>query len=423
MTSPSYSEFSAGDSMLGYIYQCEYALYHLLDRDNPAKQISIETTDDVVSDGQEGDPQTLLQLKLHRHDEERKAASLTDRNPDIWKTIRVWATYIHSSRLDPAITDFVLMTTAPRSSDDQSLAYLLSPKGALPKRNPLIALPRLTELAREISDDPELSDKGILKKGAEAYLLLQEDQRINLVKNMTIVTSSPSIIDLRKKIDQRLKASGGTDEVHDQFVEGVVGWWYGACISHLHGKGKHPITLEALSRKIAELAQSLTLSSLPAYDIDETLDNEVMDTLRTRTFVRQIVEVGYRSGGEFLISAMLDFYKADAHRKRWIEELRVDDMDIRHFEGELRSRWGVHFGSVELECDDCATSPDPEGGYRKLGQRVLKDTLVAHSPSLKGFDASFLARGSYHILANGKRPVIGWHPLWRDRFDDGESDS
>ncbi|MFT8354640.1 MAG: ABC-three component system protein [Gluconobacter japonicus] len=423
MTSPSYSEFSAGDSMLGYIYQCEYALYHLLDRDNPAKQISIETTDDVVSDGLEGDPQTLLQLKLHRHNEENKAASLTDRNPDIWKTIRVWATHIHSSRLDPSITDFVLMTTAPEPSDERSFAYLLSPKGASSKRNPLIALPRLTKLAREISDDANLSDTGILKKGAEAYLLLKEDQRINLVKNMTVVTSSPSIIGLRKKIDQRLKASGGTDEVHGQFVEGVVGWWYGACISHLHGKGKHPITFEALSRKIAELAQSLTLSSLPAYDLDEALDNKAMDTLRTRTFVRQIVEVGYRSGGDFLMSAMLDFYKADAHRKRWIEELRVDDIDIRNFEGELRSRWRIYFGSVELECDDCAISSDPESGYRKLGQRILKDTLSTQSPSLKGFDASFLARGSYHILANGKRPVIGWHPLWRDRFYKRESDT
>lgn len=408
--------------MLGYIYQCEYALYHLLDRDKPAVQVSIETVDDVVAHGAQGSPEELLQLKLHRQTPGRTIRSITDRHEDLWKTLRVWSTHIGAG-LNPSETSFILMTTAPRGADTESVAHCLAPKGGDLRRDPAEALKRLEALAAEISNDANLSDAGALKKGAEAFLLLPADKRIRLVNNMTIMSSSPSISDLRKKIDQRLRASGSTDEVHPQLVEGVVGWWYGACIQHLNDKGARPIPFEALERKIAELAQALNLSGLPRYDTTEVLDDAQVAALRERTFVEQILAVGHRVDGELMASAMLDFYKADAHRKRWIEDFRVDLADLNRFESDLRGAWSLHFGAAETECDDCASSPEPETAYQKLGQRVLKDTLGMPPVDLKGFNASFLARGSYHILASGDRPAIGWHPHWKVRFGPGKPSS
>ncbi|AOO79653.1 ABC-three component system protein [Bosea vaviloviae] len=419
MSDLSYSKFSAGDSMLGYIYQCEYALYHLLDRDRLTVQISIETVDDVVVQGAQGSPEELLQLKLHRQTPGRAVRSITDRHEDLWKTLRVWSSHIKGG-LDPSETSFILMTTSPRGGDVESVAHSLAPKGGDLKRDPTKALNRLETLAAEISNDADLSDAGALKKGAEAFLLLPAEKRIRLVNNMTIMSSSPAIIDLRKKIDQRLRASGGTDEVHPQFVEGIVGWWYGACIQHLEGKGGRPIPFEALERKIAELSQALNLSGLPRYDTDEVLDETQVATLRERTFVQQILAVGHHVDGEMMASAMLDFYKADAHRKRWIEDFRVDLADLNRFESDLRGAWSVHFGTAETECDDCARNSEPEKAYQKLGQRVLKDTLGTAPVGLKGFNASFLTRGSYHILASGDRPAIGWHPHWKGRFGVGK---
>ncbi|MGC1301869.1 MAG: ABC-three component system protein [Caulobacteraceae bacterium] len=405
--------------MLGYIYQCEYALYHLLDRDKLTVQVSIETMDDVVSESGEGDPQELLQLKHHRKEEGRSVRSLTDRHEDLWKTLRIWATLINGE-IESSETSFFLMTTSPKGGDEDSIAYFLAPKGGGLKRDPVKALNRLENLATEIFNEVDLSEKGALKKGASAFLLLPTEKRIHLVNNMTIVTSSPSIRDLRKKIDQRLRASGGTDEIHPQFVEGVVGWWYGACVHHLAGRGARSIPFEALERKIAELSQILTLSALPRYDIADALADDEVEALRGRTFVQQILAIGHRPEGELMLSAMLDFYKADAHRKRWIEEFRVDLTDLGRFEGDLRGAWGVHFGSAEIECEDCASSVEPEKAYQKLGQRVLRDTLSMPAPDLKGFSAPFLARGSYHILAGGDQPTIGWHPQWRARFGSGK---
>lgn len=222
--------------MLGYIYQCEYALYHLLDRDKLTTQISIETVDDVVAHSAQGTPEELLQLKYHRVTQDQSTRSITDRHEDLWKTLRVWSSHIRKG-LDPSETSFVLMTTSPRGLDTGSIAHCLGPKGGDLQRDPANALSRLEALASEISSDPNLSDTGALKKGAAAFSLLLPDQRIRLVNNMTIMSSSPSITDLRKKIDHRLRASGGTEEVHPQLVEGVVGWWYGACIQHLEDKG------------------------------------------------------------------------------------------------------------------------------------------------------------------------------------------
>lgn len=405
--------------MLGYIYQCEYALYHLLDRDKLTAQVSIETVDDVVAQDAQGSAQELLQLKLHRPVPGRSVRSISDRHEDLWKTLRVWASHIRKG-LNPSETSFILMTTSPRSGDVESVAHCLEPKGGTLRRDPQKALEKLDALANEISNDPDLSDKGALKKGAEAFLVLSTESRIRLVNNMTIVSASPSIIDLRKKIDQRLRASGSVEEVHPRLVEGVIGWWYSVCIQHLHGKGARPISFEALERKIAELSQALNLAGLPRYPTEEVLNDSQIEGLRKRTFVQQILATGHRREGEMIASAMLDFYKADAHRKRWVEEFRVDHAELEAFESDLRGIWSVHFGAAEIECDDCVESPDPEKVYQKLGQRVLSQTLGAPASDLKGFNAAFLARGSYHIMANGERPALGWHPHWKARFNAGK---
>ncbi len=416
MSGPRYSEFSAGDSMLGYIYQCEYALYHILDRDNLATSLAIETSDDLVLEGHNGDPQQLLQLKLHGATPNAGVRNLTDRHEDIWKTLRNWATQVQRSDIDPATTSFVLMTTASRVTTETSIAHALCPKHSDGTRQPNEALSMIGNLALEIIADTKLSDKSSLKKGASAFLALPVNQRISLVRNMTIVTSNPSIRELRKKIDSRLRASGASEEAHPDFVETIVGWWYGACINHLSTGGIHPIKFEALERKIAETAQRFNISSLPRYQIVDALNEDQIRALNERTFVKQILETGYKQSGTLVVAAMLDFYKADAHRKRWLEELLIDNADLRQFEAELRAIWQIHFGFSEADCADIAEDEDLERLHRKAGQRTIRDTLAAPPPELKKFSEGFFARGSYHILANGSPPTIGWHPLWHRRF-------
>jgi hypothetical protein len=84
------SQYDASASALGYIYQVRYALLASLKKmqevDDPdLYYVSIEKLDDIAFE-KEGTPEELLQLKYHS-----APANLTDKSPDIWKTLRIWA--------------------------------------------------------------------------------------------------------------------------------------------------------------------------------------------------------------------------------------------------------------------------------------------------------------------------------------------
>ena len=104
------SEFDATSSALGYIYQVRYALLAALKKitsvaDPDDFNISIETLDDVAFD-ENGDPETLLQTKYHG-----SPGNITDRSPDIWKTLRVWIESHHNNIINFTCSSLFLITT------------------------------------------------------------------------------------------------------------------------------------------------------------------------------------------------------------------------------------------------------------------------------------------------------------------------
>lgn len=415
MTGPSYSEFSAADSMLGYIYQIEYALYHLLDRDLSVHQISVETLDDIV-DGNIGDPQALLQLKLHAPSKNGALKTFTDRCPDFWKTLRVWSTLVSRRIVNPAQTSFFLLTTS-RPGDGSLLADYLAPAKGVVARKVDEALVQIEILAADILADTELDKLGPLPKGASAFAALSPAEKIDLVRNITIVTSVPPVQNLRKLIDQRLTLSGVTRENHGAFVEIIVGWWYDQCIQHIGKEDGGVITADALEQKIAESAQMFAVGRLQRdVDIENPAASE-LEKLNDRLFVNQIAKIGYPRDGELIGSAKVDYYKADGYRKKWLEKMRVSKGELGAFESDLRGIWANNFGNAEVNRDDCAETSQPEKCLQKLGREVYDATIKAPAPALKGFDGAFLARGTFHIMANA--PDIGWHPYWDTIFRKG----
>lgn len=397
--------------MLGYIYQCEYALYHLLDRDNRTSQISIETLDDIVA-GPLADPQALLQLKLHKPNGDGVIRALTDRSPDLWKTIRVWATHIREKRIDPAKTTFLLLTTSPLGTQP-GIAHLLGAVGGMLPREEKAAYAALQRLAEEILDTAKGDSDTPLVKGASAFLALSKAQRLDLVRNIVIVTGTPPIKDLRKCIEDRLRASGCTRESHPQFVQTIIGWWYGQCVEQIADTDGRTITFDALEQRLAETANNLALSGLPRYSALEQPTEADVAALRTRLFVRQLSAVSLGPESDLVRAAILDYYKADGHRKKWLEDLRIDRHEIASFEEDLRSIWATNFSVAEAEAEALPPPASPNS-LNALGRKVVQQTLGAKAPSLKRFDGDYLGRGSYHIMANA--PSIGWHPHWKILF-------
>ena len=82
------NSYDASASLLGYLYQCRAALLLALreGRREPDLKIYIERFDDV-SFGAENDIYKRIQLKHSLS----TSKSLSDRSPDLWKTLRIWS--------------------------------------------------------------------------------------------------------------------------------------------------------------------------------------------------------------------------------------------------------------------------------------------------------------------------------------------
>lgn len=110
-------DFSAPESGLGYLYQARYALWLLLDGPEE-REVVLETLDDIVM-GQDGTPRDLLQTKHNS-----VPARLTDASPQLWKTLRIWSTYLKDGLIRVPPTTLTLITTAEASARGTSRSSL-----------------------------------------------------------------------------------------------------------------------------------------------------------------------------------------------------------------------------------------------------------------------------------------------------------
>ena len=103
---------SAGPQALGYVYQILSLLSipSLENLNRPETVLFIERLDDIEITDEDGVYQAF-QIKHVK-------TNLTDRGSDLWKTIRVWSTYIQDNKARFPGPLFVIATTgkAPKSS-------------------------------------------------------------------------------------------------------------------------------------------------------------------------------------------------------------------------------------------------------------------------------------------------------------------
>ena len=180
LSANSNSVFSATGSLIGYLFQCRYALLESLRRLRTTQEftVSLETLDDVVFEAN-GDPPELLQTKHHLN----RAANLTDASPDLWKTLRIWCEGLSNGTI-PGDSTFFLITTgqAPEGSAAQYLR-------ANEDRDISKALERLSATAESSTNQDN-------EKAYTAFRGLSEDDRRKLVTAMVVVDGVPAIANL-----------------------------------------------------------------------------------------------------------------------------------------------------------------------------------------------------------------------------------
>lgn len=391
------NKFDASASALGYIYQVRYALFAALKKmqevDDPDLYfVSIEKLDDVAFD-KEGTPEELLQTKYHG-----KPANLTDKSPDIWKTFRIWAEALLNNEIEDD-TSLYLITTELAQED--SLAYFLSLNDS--KRDIGKALKRVEEIT---SNKPSKENK----KGYEAFKQLDDLEQKNLLQNAYVIDKVEDIEQVKSDLKIWLKLSVNKEYV-DAFVQRLEGAWFSRVITSLNAESDR-ICLGELRNIMDDLREQFLPSNLPNDYSDHTLDELGFED-EDRFFIEQIKL--FTPSSRILRIALENYYKAYAQKYRWQSDGLLKPNEVSKYYKRLYCEWDQYCSIAEFSLDNSGESKD------KFALDVYKFCQQEGAvPIRKMFDHPFVARGSYHQLADELK--IGWHPDFEKKLKAANED-
>jgi len=384
LTEKGFSKFSATDSLMGYLYQCRYALLQSIQRLRTQTEfnVSIETLDDVVFE-ENGKPLELLQIK-HKI---KNKADLSDYSTDLWKTIKIWCECISKGEIMPD-TNFFIFTTGivPNKT---AASYLKCEKS---RRNTLKALEILNEVTKK-------SENIKHKKYYDAFNSLEESEKEELLKKVFIVDASPSISDITELLREEMYYTVHKEHLN-LFLEHLEGWWFRRVIDFIT-KTPRPILSQEIDAQIDKIREEFKRDNLP-------IDKEILlatvneEEYHHRIFVKQLnmIEINDTS----MYYAIRNYFRAFEHRSKWSRNdlLLIGELD--EYEDQLIEKWEIHFRRMQEKIGQKAANEE-----KIKAAKVLYEWIEDFSiPIRSSFNHPFLTSGSYQMLSEKKR--IGWHP-------------
>jgi len=390
--------FDASASLLGYLYQCRSALLLALreGRNRPDVKIYVERFDDVAF-GQDGDIYSRVQLKHTLS----SSKSLTDKSPDLWKTLRIWSEAAYTGELSLSESALVLITVA--SASDDSIAGRLGPTG----RDEIAAQSTLTAIAKGGGSQENAA-------GYEAFLALSSVQRRNLVRAIKVFAGSGDINAASEMLKREVTYIIGRKYV-SAFIERLEGWWINRVIIQLSSEETEPIRSIELESHILDIqsqfeAENLTIDhilSVPIGGVDASTDD--------RLFVKQLRLVSLSNPR--IASAILDYYRAVQQRSTWLSEDQLMFDELEGYEARLVDEWQRRFNQMLEDLSAVATEDQLAREGRQLFNWFETQADIPIRPKCR---EPYVLRGNYHFLANNENPDsaprIGWHPQFIERI-------
>jgi hypothetical protein len=383
------SKFDATASIVGYLYQCRYALYAAIvaTRENPGAEISIEKFDDVAFE-LSGLPIELIQTKHHVG----KQGSLSDASTDLWKTLRIWSDRAKDDASALSSNKFFLITTANAPSN--SAASLLKTSD------------RDEEAALALLEGVAAKSHSVTNAAAyKAFMDLSPEARLSLLRAVTVLDNSSSVNNVYDDIEAELFHAVANEHL-PLFVERLEGWWIGLVIQSLSLPANSSIPITAVDAKIDELRESFQRDALPIDYADATPSEEIVAQLDKRPFVSQLRQI--QVGNRRIEWAIRDYYRAFEQRSRWAREELLVGNELDFYERSLIEAWEPRF---EAECEQLDAGCSETQKIR-AGQKVFAWVEQHAEFPLRSIRERFLTHGSFHILAN--RFAVGWHPDYQN---------
>jgi len=391
-TSDPLAAFDASSSAIGYAYQLRIALARAweLKATGIDWSVCVEGRDDVEASTSEG-------TSLEQHKQHSQAGTLTDKDVDLWKTLRIWATGLVSGVIEPETTQFLLVTSALIAPGTVA-AYLQAED-----RDHTEAL-RLLELAASSTNNKAL------KASVESWKKLDDYQKERLIAQTRIIGNSPNIEDVRKTLEEQAGYAVKNSQ-RSAFIDYLEGWWFNRCIQSLRADETIPISGEEFDANYHSIKDRFHKDSLPVYDQLKSLKLDSVDRFASHCFVRQL-ELS-EIGSKRILTAVKDYLRAGSQRSAWIRQKLIWPHDIDAYEQELIEAWTIVFDREVDTIGENATRKKKKSAAAAIYTWV--EDAVA-KPMRSDIPETFLTRGSLHILADEKR--VGWHPDYLELLEE-----
>jgi len=383
----------AAASAVGYIFQTQWGLLEVIraSTDRPDQLMSFERIDDIAWETEERDPEQLLQLKHHL-----TRGTVTDKNVDVWRTLRVWMDAVSVNTVEHA--EFFLVTT-DIAAEGSALALLRH------TARDVEAAERLLLLAAKESRSAET------ERAREQFLQMSDNARRSMVARMHVLDGVSSAQDVSGDVRNALTLvlPSGHEEV---FLRALWGWWYSVVLDMLQGR-RDGIRPSQVKSKISDLRDEFSRGNLPTlvHNLDEVETQKIADSHGDRIFVHQMRWVN--SPETILARAIVDYYRAVVQSRLWLEDDLVGLHELEKFEHNLIDEWQRE---MAWRLDDL---PDQASEEEKVavGRQLLRDALAQTRVRVRErYDEAFFSRGKYHELADSGR--VGWHPDFETRLTD-----
>lgn len=380
----SQNKFAAAASSLGYLYQLRWGLLNALEKHSLGLSwaIAIEGADDVEMFGNSF-------YEVHQTKHRSDGTKLTNADPDLWKTLRVWAEGVRDGRIDVQTTSFMLVTTAQVSDD-----FIFTNLPVTDVQVVQSAVERLVAIAQ--------TSKNVSNAAAyKSFLALSDETRLNLVRNVVCAAKSPTIDQIPEKLRQKVRVDVRPEHL-EPYLERLEGWWFERCIQNLVGD-RRAIEGAELAQFIYDLRDQFQPTNLP-------IDDDILDMSRPEVeehleqiYVRQVLLT--QIGNYRLQQAIHDYLRAYSQRSRWLRENIVVAGELSRYEKRLHEEWAIMFHTWKDDLSESSAEEERLEVARKIYRWAQSADLV---PIRRDCTEAFVTRGSLHMLAD--KQEVGWHP-------------
>ncbi|MFD6080398.1 ABC-three component system protein [Streptomyces hydrogenans] len=388
---------SAAGQMVGYLYQCEWALVELARRwfKDPQTELRMEMLDDIDILRQ-GTPVELVQSKHHGH-----AGELGSTSADLWRSINSWCDALE--HLPAGQLPMLRLVTTQTVSPGNVLAKLRHDA-----RDVTAALAELEAIA----GDPDGAKTTLPWRSR--FMACTAPTRAALVGAIVLDDSAPRV----SEVDSTLREVIGiwkNDDQSQAILEELKGWWWNVSLDmldHANPARRMSVSAEELRTQIDYVSGKYTHTALPVVDSLDDLTEQEIAQYTGHVFVEQLKLIGL--GNRSIRAHIGEYHHAWAHRSRWLYHHHVTPGELTQFDSDLRQEWNLIFAKYADRFDAGKEGDDAQA----VGETILDATLTAAQDiKLRQLGKRWIARGTLHALADNARnepKPLGWHPQFED---------